>query len=330
MTLDSTTEELEVQPSDESSEIVDAPSVDDLDSAPSDDNDADSSSANDEDAKEPESLLDAVTAAIEEDRAEASSSPDESGEEAEVDAKAETDDDPPFHEHPRWKQMISERDGYKQSHQELTQLKSYMTEANLDANEVNQGFEIMRLIKSDPVKALEALQPYVEQLEQVTGVRLSADIQERVDEGYIDEDSAREMSQLRSREQLSADAARRAAAQAQQIQQQQQMAQHADQVSSAVSEWESKWSSSDPDYKIKQPKVMEKIELNLLRNGPPQTREQAVQLAEACRKAVDDEFAQLRPRKGEIRPVTGGSSPKSTAEPTTLMEAMQQGLAQAS
>ena len=171
--------------------------------------------------------------------------------------------------------------------------------------------------------------PYIEQMETSTGRRLSADIQERVDEGYLDEESAREMSQLRSREQLATEASQRAAAQAQQIQQQQQVQQHATNVSGAVSEWETQWSSSDPDYKLKQPKVMEKIELYLLKNGAPSSREHAVQIAEECRKSVNNELLQFRPRKGSVNPITGGSSPKSTPEPKSLMEAMQQGLAAA-
>jgi hypothetical protein len=208
-------------------------------------------------------------------------------------------------------------------------LKSYMTEAGLSIDEVNTGFEIMKNIKENPQAALEALMPYIEQMETSTGRRLSADIQERVDEGYLDEESAREMSQLRSREQLATEASQRAAAQAQQIQQQQQVQQHATNVSGAVSEWETQWSSSDPDYKLKQPKVMEKIELYLLKNGAPSSREHAVQIAEECRKSVNNELLQFRPRKGSVNPITGGSSPKSTPEPKSLMEAMQQGLAAA-
>ena len=326
MTLDSTAKENELTEATEAEDQV--TDIDTSVAEVADENTVDSSSTNDEDAKEPESILDAVTAAIEEEAAEASSSPRESSEEAE-EAEA-TDDNPPFHEHPRWKEMISERDGYKQSHEELSGLKGYMTNAGLSTDEVNNGFEIMRLIKHDPAQALAALKPYVDQLEQITGVHLSSDIQERVDEGYLDEDSARELSELRSRNTLATQASERATAEANTIRQQTQVTQHADQVSSAVSEWENKWSSTDPDYKLKQPKVMEKIELNLLKYGPPKTREQAVELAESCRQQVNADFTALRPRKGEVKPITGGSSPKSTAEPTTLMEAINAGLAKAS
>jgi|TARA_R100000458_G_scaffold13085_2_gene10924 hypothetical protein len=329
MSTDSTPEEESVGLDSESAESVEeavGPDVQDEDA-----NAADSSTANDQDAnEEPESLFDAVTAAIEQDQVEETSSDSESvSEDSEPPAEA-GDDDPPFHEHPRWQEMISERDAYKQSHEELLGLKNYMTEHGLTSDEVTLGFDIMKNIKHNPQAALEALAPFIQEMEVQTGVRLSPDIQERFDEGYIDEESARELSQSRSREQLAQQASQRAAAQAQQIQQQQQLDAHANEVSGAVSEWERGWSSNDPDYKLKQPKVMEKIELHLLKNGAPQTKEDAVQIAEACRKAVDNEFRQLRPQKGNVTPVTGGSSPKSTPEPQTLMEAMQQGLAAAS
>ena len=89
---------------------------------------ADSSAANDdEDAKEePKSLLEAVSAAIEIDAKEESSSISEEGnEETDASVETDTDDTPPFHEHPRWQEMITERDSFKQSHQELMGLKSY-------------------------------------------------------------------------------------------------------------------------------------------------------------------------------------------------------------
>lgn len=296
-------------------------------------NTADSSTANDEDAnEEPQSLFDAVTAAIEQDQVEETSSDSENvNQEPESTAEADdNDDDPPFHEHPRWQEMISERDSFKRSHEELLGLKSYMTEHGLTSDEVNIGFDIMKNIKNNPQAALEALAPFIQEMEVQTGQRLSPDIQERFDEGYIDEQSARELSQTRSREQLAQQASQQAAVQAQQLQQQQYLDAHANEVSGAVSEWERGWSSTDPDYKLKQPKVMEKIELHLLKNGAPQTKEDAVQIAEMCRKVVDNEFRQLRPQKGNVTPVTGGSSPKSTPEPSTLMEAMQQGLAAAS
>ncbi|MEP3248046.1 MAG: hypothetical protein ABJN40_05995 [Sneathiella sp.] len=329
MVLDSTPKENEAQ-ADGLDENVSDPSVESID--PNDANTVESSATNDEDAKEPTTLLDAVTAAIEEDKAaEAPSSLKENGEDAEGSAaKSDEDDNPPFHEHPRWKELISERDTFKQSHHELIGLKNYMTNAGLSSQEVNVGFEVMRDIKSNPARALKTLMPYINQLEQITGVTLSPDIQERVNEGYLDEGSAKELARLRSQAQLATAASEQAVAHARQLQDSQQRATHADNVSSAVSDWEGKWSESDPDYKLKQPKVMEKIELQLLKNGPPQTREEAVQMVEDCRRVVDAELALFRPPKNTVRNITGGSSPKSTPEPTSLLEAMQQGLARTS
>ena len=320
MSTDSTTEEEIVQT--DSTEAAPVEETVEPDVQTEDANTADSSTANDGDAND-------VTAAIEQAQVEETSSDSKSGEEPESTAEAE-DGDPPFHEHPRWQEMISERDSYKQSHEELLGLKSYMTQHGLTVEEVNVGFDIMKNIKHNPQEALNALAPFIQQMEEATGQRFAPDIQERFDEGYIDEQSAREMSQMRSRDQLAQEASQRAAEQAQQLQQQQQLDVHANKVSAAVSQWEVNWKTSDPDYKLKQPRVMEKIKLSLLENGAPQTEEEAVQISEACRKAVDQEFLQLRPRKGSVNPVTGGSSPKSTPEPNTLMEAMQQGLAQAS
>lgn len=290
------------------------------------------------DAKnEPSSLLEAVQAASKKVGEGASSSTGDGdgsvtkadkpadGAEAPKDgekAKGEDDQPPPFHQHPRWQQMLKRvKDAedktkvFEQSHQSLQQLHGYMAEANLTPEEVNKGFAIMALMKNDPAKALETLLPYVEGLQLATGKALPSDLKEKVDQGFIDEAHAQELAMLRTREQMNAEAARTAG--------ERNARTHVNNVVQTISRWEQQWQGSDPDYSRKQPRVQEKIELALRRNGMPATEAAVIKLADDARKAVEDELKAILPQRQPVKTVNaGGASVAARPEPKSMLEAI--------
>lgn len=328
-------------------------------------NAAASSPAEDQGAK-PETMLDAVVAAVKgESKAEESPAPEGStGTDAQPDGQAaeanaedadrkaeEADQKLPFHKHPRWQEMKEANRAlrndvkalteartalegqiqtFKEGHEQFQSVVRYMEASNLTSEEVNTGFEIMRLMKNDPEKALAALMPYVGQLQTVTGQVLPAELKAQVEQGVITEEAALELSRSRSREALASHAAETARRQVEQIQTRQTVDSFAKTVESAVARWEQAWSTS-PDYKTLQPHVMERIELELLKRQTagalPRTAEEAVQIAEQCKAEVEKKLRAFLPnQKREIRPVTGGGSVQATAKPATMLEAVSQAL----
>lgn len=293
---------------------------------------AESSTADDKttDAKEPTSMLEAVKNAAEK-PAEAESPSDSESEgdpdskepdpaEAEAEGEGEGDEEAdsklPFHKHPRWQEVKAERDRYKDGHERFQALSAYVDEAGLSSEEVNQGFAIMRMMKHEPEKALEALTPFLDNIKMFTGAKLPEDIKKQVDEGYISEDLASELASRRAREGAQADAAKTAKADADR--------RLAGDVASAVSKWESDWASKDADYKRKAPRVLEKIENHALKHGLPASKEAAVKMAEDCRLAVDKELVAFMPRRGSVIPPAGGTATPSAPAPTTMLEAIKQ------
>ena len=56
----------------------------------------------------------------------------------------------------------------------------------------------MSLIKNNPNEAHEILQRHLNAVNELTGKRLPDDIQGKLDDGFLDEDAAKELSQARA------------------------------------------------------------------------------------------------------------------------------------
>jgi len=270
-----------------------------------------------EDVGEPESMLDAVVAAGKPDpEPEQSSSSEESGEDAESEseegknqqgdapdepAEDEGEEQVPFHKHPRWKEVQAQLKEAKEARvtpeQEAafkfkTQFDDYMAEADLNPKEFNDGLTIMMAMKKDPQAALDSLMPYVEKLQIITGAKRPDDIQERVDSGLLDGDSAKELADSRNRIAMAERAAQEAAEAAATDLQNQAVAK--------ASEWETNWKASDPDYAHKQGRVLDKINLSMMRHvqkeSGPLTPAEVVKICETAKEEADAEIAALMPK----------------------------------
>jgi hypothetical protein len=312
-------------------------------------NTAESSDA-DEGAKQPASLLDAVKSALKDPEADAAKtgatgeSPNsEAGEKesasttSEADKKAAEEEPPPFHTHPRWKKLVQERDTLRSDLERISKENGQQKEvvqrfegftnavkqAGLNADDVNNGFEIMRLMKSDPLKAWEKLQPYVEVLSQFAGEKLPADLQKKVDDGVVDVDVAKELARTRSQTHFASERDKEREQQTTQAEQQRRIDGHVNAVSGAITAWENQWKEHDPDYQKKQPLVADKILALMNVEGYPRSTEAATDLAKRAKEAVEKQLGNLIPKRAEVRTVTGGSSAKSvTKQPGSMREAI--------
>jgi len=307
------------------------------------------SSDADEGAKQPASLLEAVKSALKDSETDAEKkdateeSPDskagekESASTASKAEKAAEEEPPPFHTHPRWKKLVQERDTLKSDFEKLKTesgqqkevvqrfegFTSAVKQAGLNADDVNNGFEIMRLMKSDPLKAWEKLQPYVDALSQFAGEKLPADLQKKVDDGVMDVDSAKELARTRSQTHFVSERDKERDQQNSQAASQRRIDSHVNAVSGAITAWENDWKAHDPDYQKKQPLVADKILALMNVEGYPKSMEAATDLAKRAKEAVEKQLGNLMPKKAEVRTVTGGSSAKSvTKQPGSMREAI--------
>lgn len=220
--------------------------------------------------------------------------------------------------------LRGELDEVRPQAEQFAKIQRFVDEAGLAPQEVSAGFNIMRLMKSDPDKALETLAPMVEMLMKATGRLIPADLQEQVRNGQISPQAAQELSQTRARAHLSQNRERQANETLTQREQSATQRQAIDVMSNAVTAREQHWRTSDPDYAVKAARVIEKVKLAIHEGRRPVTPEQAVALVDECKATVDKELKRYQPRRTAISPVAGGgSSPSAAPRPTSTLDAIR-------
>ena len=238
----------------------------------------------------------------------------------------------------RIKSLVSERNEFKGQLEELSpkaealdKLRDFMTENRLASDDVDQAFNIASMVRNKPAEALVVLENIVGQLRTMTGAALPDDLSEQVRLGYVTEPAAQELSRARAeaarREQL--DAERTA-----ENEQQTQMAEFQKSVDASVSAADSWYQSKakiDPDFGMKHKLIGELAELEMHRMGRVPTPDETVAVLDNLLKRVESQTKQFAPPKRPNDPVDGpASSASATPAPTSMLEAMQQGLARAS
>lgn len=294
-----------------------------------------SSGAGDQDAnKKPTSLLDAVKRAVNKPADAASSTVETNGKSAEADtlpspslddkakdkAKADADQKLPFHNHPRWKEVVSERDAYRSDAGEFRKITTFMSQNGLTSAEVAEGFQIMALMKTNPAEAHKMISEYKTRLDPFVGEKLPDDLHKKVEEGYVDEQTAKEYAALKAEKNLFE--------QRQQYAMQQQAEQARSSIHSAVVNWEQQMKVKDPDWSAKQELVTDQAKL-MLASESPSTPEEALALVERAHSIIRERLSRFAPQR---RPVSNVSSSTSSANaapvPKSLIEAVRLGMMQ--
>lgn len=226
-------------------------------------------------------------------------------------AKAADDEnfsDVPFNQHPRFKQLVRQRNEFRVDAERYNNVQTYIDQQGLSAEEAADGLLIMGLMKTDPAKAWEMLKPRVQTLLVAAGEVLPDDLKARVDRGELTRDGALEIS--RSRAALKSHEVRQTF-QAQQSQRSETTAvQQA--IKSTVDTWQQERQLKDPNFSAKLPRVMEKIAFLHATEGRPTDVDGTKRQLKQAYDAVNKEMSTLVPparqpqRKPPVAPVRGG------------------------
>jgi hypothetical protein len=279
-----------------------------------------------------EDLLSVVQSAIDEDQPEEteSQSVENETEEVETDiplteeSEKEVLDNVPLHLQPRFKEVIAEKNEYKKGHEQYEKIQSSLREMKLSAEETAQGLSIMGLMKSNPQAALEALQPIISNLQQVTGQVIPEDIQQKIEDGYMDEDVGKELARARADVEIQKNANQ------QMLNEQEQMKtqDHLNVIAQSVTNWEENIRKTDPDFELKQDEIDDRVSALVRENGRPNSSEDALALAQNAYETVNKRHQSRMGAKRPIRSLSGGKLGGSPVpEPKSLMDAVQNALA---
>jgi hypothetical protein len=241
-------------------------------------------------------------------------------------AKPEDDEKLPFNKHPRFQEVIRQKNIFKaeaEAHKaDATQFRAisdYMAQTGLTPDEVNQGFEIMAALKNDPLRAREMLLKTIEPLNVLAGETLPDDVSRMVEEGDINESAAKELAMARARIAMQ-EHQQREALEHQRLHSERSAHQ---QITSAVETWEQQVAARDPDYEAKKALVFKNIRLAHMER-PARTPQEAVAIADAALAEATAMLSNVLPKKVAMKqPVSTQSASHAKPQPKNLDDAVR-------
>lgn len=282
-------------------------------------------------------LLSVVRDVVKESRGEgdkaAAASPAEGEDDQETDGKAtqkEPDDenfsDVPFHKHPRFQEVIRQRNEFRTDAVRYQNVQKFMDNHGLEAEEGADALLIAATAKTDPAKAWDLVKPWVQNLLIAAGEVLPDDLNQRVQNGEMSREAAMEMS--RSRAQIQSVEARQTFAE-----QRAQRSRETERVTSlmtAAESWVQHRQSRDPNFAAKEPLLMREVAFLQRTEGKPDTVEGVKDQLKRAYEAVNSTFVppapQPNPRqRPAIRPVNGGQvNGNARPKPETTLDIIRQ------
>ena len=227
----------------------------------------------------------------------------------------------------RFRQVLEERKQYKEQveslgkiQQDLASIEQQAKQYGLTQDQVNNWYAMPVMLNSDPSKAIELLTDFVSELKARHGFDLPDDLRQKVEEGYIDEETARRVarSEAEARE-----AQRRREVDSEEAQRQAAI-HRSQQITTAVNEFERSLRESDPDYGQKERFVRDRVRAIREERWIPESPEQAIAWVKEAVGDINEQFASLKPKRRETRAISGRSRSGSgkPAPPASMFEAV--------
>lgn len=229
--------------------------------------------------------------------------------------------DAPFHTHPRFKELIAQRNQYREGAKQYEQIQNFLHVNGVAPEDAAKMLEIQALMKRDPQQAWQHLKPIVQQLLVEAGEVLPADLKQRVQRGEMTQAAAIEMSRLRAQQ----TSGQRAREMETRFNTEQAEAARIRSIQESVAMWEQNTRIKDPDFAKKYEDIQKEVLWLQKSQGLPKTPEDARKMVETAYATVTKRLAPVRPAKQPVRPVTGGrsASGNATPAPKSMLDVVQ-------
>lgn len=313
-----------------SQDASDTSSVSDVDNAenPGDTN---------EDNKAPQSIKDAIAAAINGSEESDEESPPSVEDQEKKEAEKVAADTARLDKNPRFQEVIAERNLAQDELKEFEPIREVLKDSFLSSEDAVEtlriGNSINRALSGDidPAEALNGLIPIVQALQNAAGLIMPADLQQAINEGKLSKDYAQQLAKERAANMLMANKAERLK-KAQELKEVEETNKKINlvrqNVEKATTDWETKQRAIDPDYEPKRKLIYTAITAAVLarkQQGLLTTPEEAVAISNAVYKEVSDSLAVAYPKRQAVRPnnMSGGApSSKVVVKPATRKDSI--------
>ncbi len=203
----------------------------------------------------------------------------------------------PFHQHPRWQEVIKERDSLKQATEALKpfidqqkNLDSYLRTNRITPDQFSEALQFLALQNSNPAEAYNKyVKPLNERLGKYEGQVIPPDLQEKVDRGVLTAEDAAAWSKQRANAEFT-----------QQRLQQDAVSQEEQAQATALDDWVSQKRKSDPDYEVKREEIEDRhlklVSLEWQKQGIGQPGRPTRLSASALTQLADQAYADINGR----------------------------------
>ena len=212
-----------------------------------------------------------------------------------------------FHKHPRFQELVAEKNTAKEQvarlepqAKRIEQLDNFLKTNGIQEQEVENALNYLRLRRQNPEQAYQLIKKDYEQLAQYAGDVLPQDLQAKVAAGVIEPDVAKELARARMNQQH-----QQWNQQSTQQTQQQSLAQS---MQGAVDTWASTISKTDTAMRPKAAGAVngkwEYVSMALgqmQRQNPPTSMEAAVKQAQEAYAEANKFYASVQPKKAAIK-----------------------------
>ena len=234
----------------------------------------------------------------------------------------------PFNKHPRFRDLVKEKNTYKAQVAEYEadakqyrEIQRFMQTNNLTPEEVAQSLDLLAKMKSgDPAEAYELMLQRTQALAVAAGKQLPPDLEEKVEQGYIDRETAQDLHRQR------VEAERRAELAQSQLERRsvQDQRSQVNAIANAVAAWEQATKATDPDFDLKADLVKDRVRAHVASNGMPKSADEALKLSKDAYDAVTQTLLRVRGDRTPMRPAVGGKTNGSIApEPKNLLDVIR-------
>lgn len=253
------------------------------------------------------------------------------------DAKADKpehqpDEQLPFHKHPRWQEVQRELKEARTKAEQYDQIRTFMERMEVSETEVANGMVLAAKVKAaaegrpgvNPEDVLGEVDAWRNQLLSRLGRAVLPDeLQAKVDDGEIDEETARRLVTLESEARRAKELEQRQALEREQAERHR----HIEQMQSLANSFEQALRKRDPDYDRKAALVRDKVRLKVSSQGLPKDRDATLQLLRDAYREVNEQVRAFVPR-GSFTSSTASSRDSRASEnvvgpPKSPLEAVE-------
>lgn len=226
--------------------------------------------------------------------------------------------DVPFGKHPRFRELLRQRNEFKHDATQFRNLGVFLDQNGMTGGEAEEGLTILAQVKNDPAGALERARPFLQKWLIAAGAVLPDDMAQRVQKGEITQAAALELSRSRAE---TAGLRARGEFESQQRERKVETDRKRALYDTATN-WEADRRRRDPNFEAKEAQLRKEVAYLIQTEGRPTTPEGVKEQLQRAYKATGPApVVAPMVQKRAVTPVTGGQGsgtarpePKSTVD----------------